>query len=208
MSDNQYVEWLRGAQAAYEQYMGDYVMSFDLALKVYAEHTYVTAGTAELILTDERWIENKGGLSLIEHLHRDYNDKLNWNEPTIYEYLEGTLLHTNYGMEGGTNGKLARILKIQINEEFRGNGYFSFFLKSILDILKKMDVDFMALYPQPFGENTYPDGLSDVQKEAFLQKGTERLRNFYARFGFEVCGNDGYEYMTFDVKKQKEKAFS
>jgi GNAT superfamily N-acetyltransferase len=191
-----YVEWNRGAQSLYEEIKGDYVMSYDVSLKVYQDDTYVCAASAEVILTDERWIKNKGNLSLVEHVHYDFNDEMNWNDYTIYEYLEDTLRCTNYGLDGGTNGKIARILKIQIQPEFRGNGHFSYFLERIIPTLLKWDVNYISLMPQPFG-NIYPNECSDEEKEKILDGGIIRLQNFYSRFGFKILANEGIPYIIF-----------
>ncbi|QST02572.1 hypothetical protein IMZ31_24285 (plasmid) [Pontibacillus sp. ALD_SL1] len=177
----------------------DYVLLLEVRLLSAASLEPTEIGTAQVVMTDEKWLGDRGNLPLVDYVHYDFNDERNWYERTPYEYLEDTLRCTRYGQGGGTHGKLARILKVEIHREYRGNGHFHFLFGRILDMLKKWDVDVAALMPSPFGDcDRDPDGDPFSVKVGLPEEGEaeRRLQTLYSRYGFEKCDNEGIPYMT------------
>lgn len=190
-----FVDWERGSKARYEELNGNYVMSFQATLQGYGENDYEKIGTATVIMTDDRWRKAKRMPTLVEQVHVDFNEDLNWNAPSIYEYLEDTLRCTQYGVDPRVKGKIARLLNIRIDEQHRGNGYFSIFFEKLLDVLEKWSVDVAAVMPSPFGDNDMMKGCSPEHADSIKAESEKRLRQFYESFGFIVCDNEGVPYM-------------
>ena len=199
--ENLYTKWC----VTHDRFL-DYVLVFDIQLingSSFEEESPII-GSAQVILTDEKWLTDPAtDVSFVENVHFDFNDDKNWNELTPYEYLEDTLSSTRYGQEGGTYGKIARILKVNIDEAYRGNGYFHFLFERILDILKKFDVDFVALMPSPFGKGEEGVIRSIELGEPKEKDGERRLQTLYAKYGFKKCANKGIPYMTLHLSLDK-----
>lgn len=152
----------------------------------YVENIYLNfkvdeqlVGKAAIQITNESWLNNNparvGDSSLlIEAIHFDYNDEMNWNELTLYEYLEDALISVSFTDCDMYRGKTIAVLhKISIENAFRGQRYFSPFFQDVIHLLKEAyGVDIVLLQPHPFGENC------DVNK------GKAFLKDFYSRFGF------------------------
>lgn len=200
--ENVWTEWRENESKNFHDMTGSYILDFDIPLNAWGhelerhEERVVNLGKASLHITDEAWIQEKGDYSLIDHVHMDYNDDMNWNEYTLYEYLEDALRSTKYGQEGGVHGTVAVLHKIEILPEFRGNNLFPYYLNSIIHSCRKFKVDFVVLQPHPFGG----EGFNPEQREL----GILRLRRFYSKFGFkDVPISEGNAYMMLPIKQHQ-----
>jgi GNAT superfamily N-acetyltransferase len=193
-----WTEWHESENKWHHEMAGGYILGFDIPLKTWGDHfgseeRTVTIGKASLHLTDESWIPDRGDLSLIDHVHMDFNDEMNWNEYTLYEYLEDGLKCIKYGQKNGAFGTVAVLHKIEILPEYRGNGLFPIYLKSIIHSCRRFKTDFVALLPHPFGGT----GFNPEEMEL----GKLKLRRFYSQFGFqEVPLEKGTPYMVLPMK--------
>lgn len=164
-----------------------------------SDERFVTIGQAKVHIVDQQWLEDNF-MDLIEQIHFDFNAELNWNEPTIYEFLEDSLKCVDYGQEKGLQGKIAVLHTISIRKEYRGQGYFPEFMNRIIDYVKKFSCDYLILQPCPFGE-AWIDPIK-------LEKGIQRLRRFYETFGFRnypIEKGKPYMYLSLSEGMSKRK---
>jgi len=196
-----WMDW-KGFEHKLECVEESYVMDMEMELKMLGRDVgkgldaVVTVGNATLHMTDEAWISNKGTHSLTDHIHMDFNEDVNWNEPTNFEILEDALLCTKYGQKTGISGTVAVLHKISIPPFYQGKGLFPIFLQSLLNVCVKLKADYVVLQPHPFGDEK-------MEKED-VQAGIARLRTFYRRFGFvDFPLEKGVAYMVLPVERYK-----
>lgn len=199
-SESVWTEWHETGSKHYLNYMGGYILEYKVELKVdsyilnESDEGRTVIGNATIHLIDEEWVNDKNGYSLEERVHMDFNDEVNWNATTLYEYLEDALICSNYGKKDGVSGTIAVLHSIEIFEEYRGNGLFDSFLSDILKTCSKFKVDYVVLTPQPFGENLIP--------EDEIKRLTNKLISFYTKYGFRHTISElKVRYMALSMKQ-------
>lgn len=194
-----WAEWSEDSTKWRNDMTGGYLLGFEVTLKTYGdligrpEERFVILGKADIHLTDESWIPGKGDFTLAQHIHMDYNEETNWNEYTLYEYLEDAITCSKYGKTDGVKGTVAVLHKIEILPEFRGKGLFPHFLNSIIHSCRRFKTDYVVLMPHPFGGN--------VKSQEEKELGILKLRRFYSQFGFhDIPLEKGVPYMALPMK--------
>ena len=184
--------------------LDSYLLDLDIPLKTFGwnadlEEGLIELGKANVHIVDESWLKGLRTLPLKQQLHYDFNDEMNWNAITSFEYLEDALDSIQYGEANGFQGTLAVLHKIHILPSYRGHSLFAHYMESIIELLRKMKVDYIALQPHPFGEEEM-----DVIE---LEVGKLKLQRFYSQYGFkEYPIEKGVPYMVLPVKQYEQSS--
>lgn len=182
MEKKTWMQTVQGRSHEYNKMMGDYLLDFELQL--FTDNEFVTAGgeptvqlgKAEMHVTDIAWLDDDSE-NLIERIHDDFNYEMNWNQPTNYEYLEDALKCVGYDKDG-LKGKIAVLHKMSIEKEYRGRGYFTEFMNSIINYTKKLSCDYLILQACPFGDSIGRGKERDAE--------IQRLQRKYQQLGFVI----------------------
>jgi len=199
MENKVWIEWKNDEDAnSLNNFFGGYVKSINISLNTLnVQSEVVTIGKAFLHLTNEKWINEPAEYSIMEHINMDFNSEVNWNETTVYEYLEDALKCIHYGTEDGIKGTVAVLHKIEIDNEYRGKGYFVPYMNAIVEKCQTLQVDYLSLQPHPFG------GARLLNEH--LQEAISKLRGYYERFGFRnIPITEGVAYMLLDLNYRKK----